>query len=242
MGVGRGNRSTRRKPAQVPLFPPQITHDLTWARTRAAAVGSRRLTAWALARPLYEYIQYLTMSVNYSPLFSSPLNWVSSFYYIDNSVKRTYLFQCLLCLISRSGIWMCAWHGTVLKSIWFAHIINIIPNRYIATLFRSPAACVDKLNHGWFQFSLVSCLWAFGGNALYADVEITVRLLKYWNHRHVLLFLFYYFSRLTLRQAVYTTVFVKKQNRHNCMNICFILVKINVDTIVSILFLTNIVV
>jgi hypothetical protein len=31
--IGRGNRSTRRKPAPVPLCPPQIPHDLTWART-----------------------------------------------------------------------------------------------------------------------------------------------------------------------------------------------------------------
>jgi hypothetical protein len=45
MRIGRGNRSTRRKPAPVPLFPPQIPHDLTWDRTRAAAVGSQRLTA-----------------------------------------------------------------------------------------------------------------------------------------------------------------------------------------------------
>jgi hypothetical protein len=52
MKIGRGNRSTRRKPATVPLCPPQIPHDLTWARTRAAAVGSRRLTASATARPL----------------------------------------------------------------------------------------------------------------------------------------------------------------------------------------------
>jgi hypothetical protein len=29
----------------VPQCQPQIPHDLTWARTRAAAVGSRRLTA-----------------------------------------------------------------------------------------------------------------------------------------------------------------------------------------------------
>jgi hypothetical protein len=49
--IGRGNRSTRRKPAPVPLCPPQILHDLTWNRTRAAAVGSPRLTAWAMARP-----------------------------------------------------------------------------------------------------------------------------------------------------------------------------------------------
>jgi hypothetical protein len=42
MRIGRGKRSTRRKPAPVPLCLPQIPHDLT----RAAAVGSRRLTAW----------------------------------------------------------------------------------------------------------------------------------------------------------------------------------------------------
>jgi hypothetical protein len=39
MRIGRRNRSTRRKPAPVPLCPPQISHDLTWDRTRAAMVG-----------------------------------------------------------------------------------------------------------------------------------------------------------------------------------------------------------
>jgi hypothetical protein len=43
--IGRGSRNTWRKPVPVPLCPPQIPHDLTWARTLAAAVGSRRLTA-----------------------------------------------------------------------------------------------------------------------------------------------------------------------------------------------------
>jgi hypothetical protein len=43
--IGRGNRSTRRKPAPAPLCPPQIPLDQTRARTRAAAVGSQRLTA-----------------------------------------------------------------------------------------------------------------------------------------------------------------------------------------------------
>jgi hypothetical protein len=43
--IGRGNRCTRRNPGPVPRRPPQIPHDLTLARTRAAAVGSRRLTA-----------------------------------------------------------------------------------------------------------------------------------------------------------------------------------------------------
>jgi hypothetical protein len=44
--LARGNRSTRRKPAPVPLCPPQTPYAArTW--TRAAAVGSQRLTAWA---------------------------------------------------------------------------------------------------------------------------------------------------------------------------------------------------
>jgi hypothetical protein len=49
---GRGNWRTSRKPVSVPLCPPQILHDLNRARTRAAAVGSRRLTSWATAQLL----------------------------------------------------------------------------------------------------------------------------------------------------------------------------------------------
>jgi hypothetical protein len=45
MRIGRGNRNTRRKPTPVSLCSPHIPHDLTWDRTRAAAVGSQRLTA-----------------------------------------------------------------------------------------------------------------------------------------------------------------------------------------------------
>jgi hypothetical protein len=41
MKIGRGNRSIRRKPAPAPLCPLDQTRD----RTRAAAVGSQRLTA-----------------------------------------------------------------------------------------------------------------------------------------------------------------------------------------------------
>jgi hypothetical protein len=42
--ISKGNRSTRRKPAPVPLCPPQTPH-AALTRTRAAAVGSQRLTA-----------------------------------------------------------------------------------------------------------------------------------------------------------------------------------------------------
>jgi hypothetical protein len=41
----------RGKPVPVPLCPPQIPHGLTRDRTRASAVGGRRRTAWAMARP-----------------------------------------------------------------------------------------------------------------------------------------------------------------------------------------------
>jgi hypothetical protein len=51
MKIGRGNPSTRRKPGPGPLCPPQIPLDQTRAWTRAAAVGSQRLSAWAMARP-----------------------------------------------------------------------------------------------------------------------------------------------------------------------------------------------
>jgi hypothetical protein len=62
MRISRGNRSTQRNPAPVPLCPRQILHDLTWNRTRAAAVGSRLQTATTMAQsPLF---------VNVIPSFS----------------------------------------------------------------------------------------------------------------------------------------------------------------------------
>jgi hypothetical protein len=41
--IGRGNRSTRIKPAPAPLCPPQIPHDQTRDRTRAAAMEKKVL-------------------------------------------------------------------------------------------------------------------------------------------------------------------------------------------------------
>jgi hypothetical protein len=49
MKIGRGNRSTRRKPVQCHFVHHKSHMTRFW--TRAAAVGSRRLTAWAMARP-----------------------------------------------------------------------------------------------------------------------------------------------------------------------------------------------
>jgi hypothetical protein len=53
--TGRGNRSTRRKPAQVPPCPPQISHDLNCDRSRTAAVENLQLAAWAMAWPVSRF-------------------------------------------------------------------------------------------------------------------------------------------------------------------------------------------
>jgi hypothetical protein len=47
----------------VPLRPPQIPHHLAWDRTRAAAVGRRRLTAWAMARPSSD-LHFLSLGIS----------------------------------------------------------------------------------------------------------------------------------------------------------------------------------
>jgi hypothetical protein len=64
MRIGRGSRSTRRKPAPIPLWPLQVAHDLTWARTRAAVVGSRWLTSWVMARPFHRRPAVKTETMN----------------------------------------------------------------------------------------------------------------------------------------------------------------------------------
>jgi hypothetical protein len=41
MRIGRGKKEySKKEPTPVPLFPPQFPHELTWDRTRAAAVGT----------------------------------------------------------------------------------------------------------------------------------------------------------------------------------------------------------
>jgi hypothetical protein len=58
--IGRGNRSTRRKPAPAQLCPLQITLDQTQVRTRAAVLGNQQLTAWAMAWPYSLYCFIVT--------------------------------------------------------------------------------------------------------------------------------------------------------------------------------------
>jgi hypothetical protein len=69
--IGRENRRTRRKTAPVPLCPPQTPHAAR-ARTRAAAVGSQRLTAelrhgHTASYPLVPGVKRQGREANHSP-------------------------------------------------------------------------------------------------------------------------------------------------------------------------------
>jgi hypothetical protein len=79
MKIGRGNRSTRRKPAPPPLCPPQIPLDQTRARTRAAAVGSPSRVHVLFSFNIGIYSLYLLIYLSiyiyiYIKLFSTILN------------------------------------------------------------------------------------------------------------------------------------------------------------------------
>jgi hypothetical protein len=48
----QGKIASTRGKISVPLRPPQISHGLTWNRTRSFAVSDRQLTDWDMTRPL----------------------------------------------------------------------------------------------------------------------------------------------------------------------------------------------
>jgi hypothetical protein len=64
--------NTWRKPVPVPLCPSRIPHDLTRARTRAAAVGNRRLTACAMGFVVVKVAGFLRVFRFPLPIFIPP--------------------------------------------------------------------------------------------------------------------------------------------------------------------------
>jgi hypothetical protein len=91
---GRGNRSTRRQPAPVPLCPPQTPH-AACTRTRAAAVERQWITAWATARPFLYTIKvlYLDTERKCKPAFSSDA--------LSASTSRDGKFSAVECKLNR---------------------------------------------------------------------------------------------------------------------------------------------
>jgi hypothetical protein len=100
MKIGRGNRSTRRKPA-----PPQSPHDYTWVWTRAAAVWSQELTAWAVVGPsIMASLFLISKSVTANqPLitrrFLSCCWWVSEFFFSPLKLLISWASFCTVLLI-----------------------------------------------------------------------------------------------------------------------------------------------
>jgi hypothetical protein len=93
MKIGKGDGSTRRKPAPAPLCPPQIPLDQTWARTWATAVGSQRLTACLSygAGIVYPNIEY-KMNLNIF-LLENYIRQVMVVEFVFTDITKQYLFK-----------------------------------------------------------------------------------------------------------------------------------------------------
>jgi hypothetical protein len=97
--VDIGKPKTRRETYPRPLCPPQIPHGLPWARSRASAVRSRRLNAWAVARSVRHVTAVQACSV---------------MYYIV--VKRGRWAD--LRSVRRAGRWQFSDHGNITVPLW----------------------------------------------------------------------------------------------------------------------------
>jgi hypothetical protein len=65
----QGKPKHSEKTCPSALCPSQISQYLIWGRTRAAEVGSRRLTAWAVARPQTAELKILASLHDYTSHF-----------------------------------------------------------------------------------------------------------------------------------------------------------------------------
>jgi hypothetical protein len=143
---GRGNRSTRRKPALTPLCPPQIPLDQTWDWTWAAAVESQRLTASAVVWPLKLYnatwstvISLLSFKLSLGcyilffllltllVILSEPANflYISFSFNFNIKLKINFCLNISVCslefldvaLICFVGYWISGWKSYFLKNL-----------------------------------------------------------------------------------------------------------------------------
>jgi hypothetical protein len=105
--IGRGSRSTRRKPAPPPLCPPQIPHEYTRVWTRAAAVWRQRITTWAMERPLRDrpksFVSFCTYRFYVHNLLQRYNSLTSLSWYILLRVTSIHLQR--LCEFDRRHLW-----------------------------------------------------------------------------------------------------------------------------------------
>jgi hypothetical protein len=104
MRTGRGNRSTQRRPAPVPLRTPQIPHDLTWARTRdrpGGNPGTNRLSYGMANSSTKSITQHIFGGRNFETVSNTQKNSHRCININTESVDMcmTYLHTKLTCLI-----------------------------------------------------------------------------------------------------------------------------------------------
>jgi hypothetical protein len=125
--IGRGNRSTRRKPVPLPLCAPQTPH-AAHRRTRAAAVGSQRLTAWATARPW----QYYNLSNSFQFDTSLITPWYGYCFQCGQSYTIQLSLQSLLQIhfapVSTFDLWWEVW-GHILHAKVSTKTLEPLPRR-----------------------------------------------------------------------------------------------------------------
>jgi hypothetical protein len=152
MSIGRGNGNTRRKSAPVPFCLPQIPHDLTWDRARAAAVENRWLTVWTVARSMSQKT-VLCSPDSYQSMLCRGRLWdffISSVSYtaalrIYSTI--TYKFHALLLLVtttilSETSLWVSS-HNLVSRTVYRVLRKNFTTIKVYIHLFRGHVQCFE---------------------------------------------------------------------------------------------------
>jgi hypothetical protein len=126
MITGRGNRSTSRKPAPVPLCPPQIAHALTWrepGRPRWEAsdwkhepwhgltLQDRKYTCTGHSVTILEHSFTCAQYLEKHKIYRKRLSGIN--------VGFSYLYNfCPNMFVSYKHLWSCACKVSVFRPIW----------------------------------------------------------------------------------------------------------------------------
>jgi hypothetical protein len=184
----------------VPLCPPQIPHDLTWDWTLAAAVGSRRLTAWALSQPLplpyslmlhyrESYVARRSLSVS-SYTTSQPRNPCSS-----TNTKNSFLKQLVNrdFITSRCGTpttWYVSYCGQVsgMNCTTFMFSLNEPFSSPTVSCICLIPVCKQDISRNWMKRLLAYCInnsrltalsfVSYGGRGFHSEKNLTAKTIE----------------------------------------------------------------
>jgi hypothetical protein len=145
---GRGNRSTRRKPAPGPLCPPQNPSWRPGLEPQTAVVGSQRLTAWAMARPIHgldvdsvnsssNYLAYLCIPASETTLHQkrmsgadrSHFSWKNVETNCKNELPSWIVYILYIHIFHISQVQKCGckeWITVVLQSLSFSNCVALL--------------------------------------------------------------------------------------------------------------------